>query len=85
MIAPTLRTIEELRPSLEKLEHEGDVVLIAIEKAESCCNCHARWAWFSPEEKNASRRALEATALSVTWTQMAEVFRLLGTRFLDLP
>ena len=53
MIAPTLPTIEELRLWLEKLEqHECSVVLIAIEKAESCSNfCRVTWAWLSAADR----------------------------------
>lgn len=65
MIAPTLPSLEQLRPSLDKLQSEtGSVVLIAIswprsKDSQECQNYpDVQTAWLSKDETDALRTSL---------------------------
>jgi hypothetical protein len=65
MIAPTLPSVEELHPWLNRLEaNPGSVILIPIDQPEEVCNfTRIGWAWFSREEHKKLKQALEAVRL----------------------
>lgn len=60
MIPPTLPSLEELEPLLQKLALQpGSIVLVAFESFQDRNDCRVSYAWLSAAERRVLRTALE--------------------------
>lgn len=60
VIPPTLPSLEELEPLLQKLAAQpGSIVLVAFESFQDRNDCRVSYAWLSAAERKVLRMALE--------------------------